>query len=97
MIGRVKLKLTVWLWQMWPSHGLRYAVCADYAAIGAQHKHFLADVALRGGVYREFDPASDGTLENFNGRRELALELIKLAKVDPDKLFATIPTAPRED
>lgn len=86
-----------WLWQMWPTHTLRYAVCADYATIGAQHKHFLADVALRGGVYRAFDQRSDGDLANFNGRRELALEIIKLAKVDPDQLFASIPTKPREE
>ena len=94
---RIRIPLPQWLYQMWPSPGLRYGVAADYAAIGAQHKLFLADVALRGGVYREWDEKSDGALANFNGRRELALEIIKTAKVDPDLLFASIPTKPRED
>src|SRR5262245_20285690 len=87
------IPLPSWLWHVWPTHSERYAVMADYAAIGAQHHHFLADLALRAGVYRNFHPASDRTLEHFNGRRELALEVIKLCKVDPNVLFASIPTA----
>lgn len=93
----MKVPLARWLHEIWPTPLLRHGVVAEYVSIGAQHKRFLADVALRGGVYREYDARSDGSLENFNGRRELALEIIKTARVDPDQLFAIVATKPREE
>lgn len=89
--------LPTWLNKLWPFDAGRRAVVGDYVAIGSQHKHFLADVALRGGVFRAFDPAADGTLEGFNGRRELALEIIKIARIDPQHLFGLLAELPRED
>lgn len=90
-------KRRAWFTHVWPFAGARHLVLADYAAIGAQHPHFLTDLALRGGVYREFDPATDRDLASFNGRRELALETIKLCKADPSQLFALVPEKPREE
>lgn len=86
-----------WFRQMWPFGGARHALAGDYATIGAAHKHFLADVALRGGVFRAFDPKFDRNLDEFNGRRELALEIIKLCRLDPQQLFGLMAEKPRED
>lgn len=94
----MRINPVAWFAQMWPFDSGRRAVLADYAAVGAQHKHFLTDVALRGGVYGDgHDDASLYQAGKFEGRRELALELIKLCKVDPDQLFALIPKKPRGD
>ena len=93
----MRVNPVAWFRQIWPHVDGRRAVISDYVAIGSGHKHFLADVALRGGVYRAFDPASDGTLENFNGRRELALELIKLCRVHPQELWGFVAEKPTGD
>jgi hypothetical protein len=94
----MRVPLTAWLHQMWIDRPRQHAVVNEYLSIGVQHKHFLADVALRGGVYRAFDPASDGDLANFNGRRELALEIIKICGASPEQLYAAIPQSnPKEE
>lgn len=80
------------LLQLWPSDNNRRAIMATHAALGTpQHRHWLADVALRGGV---FSPAprvetlwDAGRLE---GRREFALEIIELARADPRLLWDAI-------
>jgi len=87
---RATVNLVAWLRAIWPYEGRLRAVIDDYAAIGRAHPHFLADVALRGGVFRHHDPASDGPLDNFNGRRELALEIIKATSVDPNRLYSEV-------
>lgn len=83
-------KVRDWLDLVWPSSKPRAEVVHDYLAIG-QHKHFLADLALRGSVYGPCHVPGDPQTSLVNeGRRQLALEIIKLAGEHPDSLFALI-------
>jgi hypothetical protein len=86
-----------WFAEMWPFVRERRAVIADVIAIGAEHKHFLADLALRGGVFHSAPIARDlyqaGVME---GRRQVALETIKLCRVDPQLLWQFVATRPTE-
>lgn len=87
-----------WFAQMWPRQAR--AVMADCLTIGVQHPHFLADLALRGNVYAPIldnDPVAAARAE---GRRQLALETIKLCNIDPDKMWSMLDPLPhhkRED
>lgn len=92
-----EVPLVAWIREAWPFRGQAEKMVRDYSSIGLQHREFLADVALRGGVFRNHDPASDGTIERFNGRRELALEIIKICNIPAPDLYACIPTKPREE
>lgn len=83
----------LWFRQMWSKSGR--ALAADYATIGAQHPHFLADIALRGYVWvpiPDNDPVAAARLE---GRRQLALETIKLCNMHPDQLFQLLDPLPK--
>lgn len=83
-----------WLRQAWPQRGR--AVVQSFAAIGAEHRHFLADLALRGYVYtpiRETDPILAARAE---GRRQLALETIAICNTDAATLFALVEQKPKE-
>lgn len=66
----------------------RRQVAADYARLGGMPK-LLADIALRGGVFQPAPPARDlweaGIAE---GRRQFALETIRIAGTDPAALQA---------
>ncbi len=77
-----------WLRQVWPRKAA--AVVSDYLAVGT-HKHFLADVLLRGNVYRPHPPTDSlyqaGVLE---GRRQLAIEITSLAGDRPERLWSFI-------
>lgn len=76
-----------WFAAMWPNAQRRWVVINSYRGLGTHHKEMLADIALRGGVFssnRESDPFLAGVAE---GRRQTALEIFKLARIDHDKLF----------
>lgn len=81
-----------WLQQTWPRK--RQAVLQGYMVVGRE-KHFLADIALRGNVFGAChvpgDPATSAVNE---GRRQMALEIIKLAGEEPTRLYALIERAP---
>lgn len=85
-----------WFAHAWPFEGAAKRVLGDYASIGAQHRHFLTDLALRGNVYDEkpdtTDPMEVGI---WLGRRALALETIKLCNATPEQLFDFVPTKTR--
>lgn len=84
-----------WLNRVWPKTA--DAVVREYLVVG-QQKKFLADVALRGAVFSAChvpgDPYSSAVAE---GRRQLALEIIKLAGEDAGRLFALIERPPTKD
>ncbi len=91
----MKIQPRTWLHQIWPGRQKQFALLGEYAAIGAQHQLFLADVALRGRVFTaDIAGATDSQTFVNLGRRELALEIIELCNVPPDRLFALIEKAP---
>lgn len=75
---------------MWPN---KYrAVMAQYAALKTNAPLVYADIALRGGVYSvPHPPVSDPFQAGVNeGRRQMAIETIKLANEDFDALLRLI-------
>lgn len=81
-----------WFRSIWPRSAR--AVVSDYVTIGTQHRHFLADLALRGNVFApivENDPVAAAREE---GKRQLALETIKLCNADPQALWALLDPLP---
>ena len=81
-----------WFRQIWPTR--YHNVLADYAAVGGL-KHFLTDIALRGGVFTPHGPTNNlyeaGRRE---GERTLALHIIRIAGEDPAALSRFIEKAP---
>lgn len=74
----------------------RHLVLGEYASLGTQCPHLLTDLALRGNVYDDSDPPTDPVqLGIYLGRRQLALETIKLCGRTPEQLFAYM-TAPEK-
>lgn len=76
-----------WFAAIWPNAQRRWVIINSYRALGTHHKEMLADIALRAGAFapnRETDPFQAGVVE---GRRQTALEIFKLARMDHDKLF----------
>jgi hypothetical protein len=74
----------------WPTDANRQLVLSGYEAM-KQQPLLLADIALQGGVFLENSPAFDAqSLAIFEGRRQMALRLIKAAGTDPLLLFDLI-------
>ena len=77
------MNLRAWLFETWPTPQKRGAVAQAYRAL-ALNPLLMADIALRGGL---FHPQSNvRTLYDAGvaeGRRQMALETIKLAELDP--------------
>jgi len=80
-----------WFAAAWRDRGRRQAVLAEYQQLG-RLKYALADIALRGAVFGEAgrtpgDVFGDGINE---GRRQMAVEIIKLAGEDPTQIWALV-------
>jgi hypothetical protein len=76
-----------WFAAFWPSAARRWLAMQGYRTLGLHHQVTLADIALRNNVFapiRETDPHLAAIAE---GRRQCALEIFKLAKVDTAVLF----------
>jgi hypothetical protein len=76
-----------WFASIWPDQQRRWTIINGYRAFGANHPTVLADIALRNNVFapiRENDAHKAAIAE---GRRQCALEIFKLANVDPVTLF----------
>lgn len=76
--------------QFWPYVPGKRAVQSGYLALKG-HPHVLADIALRNYVFA--DAPSAATLYDAGriaGRREAALEIIRLARLDPASLWDVI-------
>ncbi|MDE2579960.1 MAG: hypothetical protein KGL46_14245 [Hyphomicrobiales bacterium] len=92
------MNLPRWFRQMWPDDTARRVVVAEYEAIGRQ-KHALADIALRGGVY-SVDATPVASLYDAGvreGRRQMALEIIRICNADPAQLFGFVSAKPRRE
>ena len=81
------MNIVAWLKAKWRDPGQRAQVIHEYAALG-QMRHLQADIAHRGYVFTVPQPApadfyQAGVIE---GRRQLALELIRAAGTDPAML-----------
>jgi hypothetical protein len=76
----------------------RAVVLNDYASMAQAHPLFLADLALRGNVYDDSNPPTGNDIDVgiYLGRRQLALETIKLCGKTPQQLqaYMTPPTQP---
>jgi hypothetical protein len=92
------IRLVHWLRQVWPNAQRRRHLIGEYAAIGAQHKLFLADVALRGGLYSDIHARGDDTQTFVNiGRRELALEIIQACGESAMRLIELVERPEKKD
>lgn len=86
-----KKRIAAWFFDAW--HGRWNRVHGEYQAIGPLA---LTDIAVRGGVFSApvraaGDVFGDGVNE---GRRQMALEIIQIAKIDIGELYALMPKAP---
>ena len=80
------MNLIGWFRTAWRNEGHRAAVLSDYAKV-AILRHFLADLALRGSVFAPLPPAKDLYAAGIaEGRRQLALETMRIAGTDPATL-----------
>ncbi len=92
----MKLALVPWLKGMWRDQKRR-DLMGQYAAIGAEHQLFLADVALRGLVYSDLEAPTDRQTFINIGRRQLAQEILEACAQDPGVLFQLVEkTQPKE-
>lgn len=85
-----------WFRQIWINPQKRWAVLGEYANL-KNSPYLLADIALRGFVFSR-KPAPKDIYEagKFEGRRELALEIVQLAEVDPAEIFRLVERKPEE-
>lgn len=88
------MNIVAWFRGAWRDDGRRRAVISEYASL-RQFQHVLADIALRGGVFGPADPTIP--LEIAEGRRQLALETLRLAGTDPATLMTLCFEQPRKD
>jgi hypothetical protein len=94
----LKAKIGEWFRQLWLDPQKRHALAGEYLSLRQSHPLFLADLALRGRVWSDLVVLGDrdATMVNL-GRRELALEIIELAEIEPQRLFQLIERAPLKD
>jgi len=77
------MNIVAWLKGAWKQPGHRAQVITEYAALMPM-RHVLADIALRGAVFSVPPPPADLFQAGVNeGRRQMALETIRLAGTDP--------------
>lgn len=82
--------------QHWPTLGNRSAVVHGYKVLASQHPRTLADIALRNNVFSPAPATSELELAIAEGRRRAALEIIRLANIEPAALQALLETKPTE-
>lgn len=76
-----------WFASTWRDVQKRFRVMGEYHALG-NSPYLLADIALRGHVFHSGPPAGNPCTDAWNaGRRSLALEILELARTDPNELF----------
>lgn len=83
-----------WFRTVWPSPGRRAALYGQYASL-SEKPLVLADIALRGRVWRPSHVPNDPTTTAWNdGRRSLALEILELAGMSADQLARLVEPRP---
>lgn len=76
-----------WFAGVWPNAQRRWVVINSYRGLGTHHKEMLADIALRNHVFGPNREETDRMAWIAEGRRQCALEILKLARVDHDALY----------
>ena len=74
-----------WLRAIWRNRQKRQDLIGQYQALRAQSPLVLADISQRGLLYSDIDAPSDKQVFINIGRRELALEILQLANISPEK------------
>lgn len=86
------MNLVEWFRQAWPYEAEKRALAAEYSLMRATMPLVVADIMLRGGVF-----GTHGTVRNeyeagrLEGRREMAVELLRIIEADPRDVFKRIP------
>lgn len=78
-----------WFGAMWSNISRRRVVLEQYRNLGTM-KPLLADIALRANLFAPIRSDSDRQGAMEEGRRQLALEIFKMAKIDIDLLWEQI-------
>lgn len=76
-----------WFATVWPKANRRWVVLQGYRALADSYKDTLADIAVRNYVFAPNHAANDREAWIAEGRRQCALEIFKLAHIDPATLF----------
>lgn len=86
------MNLALWLRTYWRDRGNARRVLDGYQALARTYPELLADIGLRGNLftvdYRQGLTARDDAIRE--GRRQLALEIFKAARLDPAQAYALI-------
>lgn len=85
-----------WFQAYWPQREERNALLRQYHAL-QQSPLLLQDIAYRGSVFQPIPPGSNAQI--MEGRRQLALEILNLAKTNFDVLhrLANTPLTRNKD
>lgn len=78
-----------WFQLAWRDRGKRRDAALGYAVL-RERPLVLADIALRGSVYQPILDADPVLAARAEGRRQLALEILGLAGMDPARLLPLI-------
>lgn len=80
-----------WFKIFWPTPGKAMRVIDGYQAM-AENRELMADIAIRGGLFAaDYNPARTARDDAIaEGRRQFALEVFKLAKMDPADIYGLI-------
>lgn len=98
------MNLANWLANAWRSGFARRRVIEGYEALGRHHPETMADILFRAGVFQPAHaPGQDAATTQWNdGRKSLALEILRMANADPlallneaERLKPTQPTQPK--
>lgn len=84
-------RIVAWFAMAWTTKARVDACAHEYTALG-RYTLVLADIALRGGVWKADEPTDALALAYQQGRRSLALEILELAEMDPRLLRALLDT-----
>lgn len=82
-----------WFQIYWPDKSRRRVLFEQYRDLGTK-KTLLADIALRANVFAPIRAETDRQAWIEEGRRQLALEIIKTAQTDLDQLWDLIERRP---
>ena len=76
-----------WFAAIWPNAQRRWLVLNQYRALGTLSQAMLADIAIRNNVFSPIRENDAHLAAIAEGRRQCALEIFKLSRVDAEKLF----------
>lgn len=84
------MNVVSWFREAWRGRERDARACLDQWALMKRHDLVLQDIALRGSVFQPFGVADPIELARLEGRRELALEILKQAETDPHRLWQAL-------